>query len=171
MKIQVGGLSEGLHAYSFSARPVELGLEGDFDEEIAIDAMLEKTNGEFLLRAKVRAHATWQCDRCVIEFRHTIAAGYQMYYIWEGADTGRFDPAEIQVIPPGMNMIDIGEDVRQTLLLSVPLKRICREDCRGLCPHCGKNLNEGTCVCTDAEPDSRWDKLKELQNNLKHDVR
>jgi uncharacterized protein len=171
MKIQVGGLSEGLHAYNFSAKPEELGLERDFDEVIAVDATLEKSNGEFLLRAKVAAHATWQCDRCVTDFRHAIAAGYQMYYIWEGADTGRFDPAEIQVIPPGVNMIDLGEDVRQTLLLSVPLKRICREDCKGLCPHCGKNLNEGSCTCKDAEPDSRWDKLKELQNILKHDAR
>jgi uncharacterized protein len=171
MKIQVGGLSEGLHSYSFRAEPVELGLERDFDEEIAVEATLEKSSGEFFLRARLAAHATWVCDRCTAEFRNTIAAGYQMYYIWAGADTGRFDPAEIQVIPPGVNTIDIGEDVRQTLLLSVPLKRICREECKGLCPHCGKNLNESTCGCTDTGPDGRWDKLKELQNNLKHDAR
>ena len=171
MKIQVGGLSEGVHPYSFTATPAELGVEADFAEDIAVEATLEKSNGEFLLRATVATNANWQCDRCVAQYRNPIAAGYQMYYIWEGGDGARFDPAEVQVIPPGSNMIDIGEDVRQTLLLSVPLKRVCREDCKGLCPHCGKNLNEGTCGCTVTLPDGRWDKLKDLQIKTKHDVR
>ena len=171
MKIQVGGLSEGLHSYRFSVTPAELGAPPEFDAPIAIDATLEKTTGEILLRARIAAGATWECDRCTTQFQRAIDAQYQMYYVWEGADAHRFDPAEIQMIPPGSNTIDITDDVRQTLLLSVPLKRVCREECKGLCPHCGKNLNEGPCGCTGLEPDSRWDKLKELQNNARNDVR
>jgi uncharacterized protein len=171
MKIQVGGLSEGLHSYDFTVTPVELGIPQEFDAPIAVEATLEKTTGELLLRARIVARATWECDRCVTPFTKSIEGRYQMYYVWDGTDTGRFDPAELQTIPPGSNTIDISDDVRQTLLLSVPLKRVCREECKGLCPQCGKNLNEGPCGCTGLEPDSRWDKLKELQNNAKHDVR
>jgi uncharacterized protein len=66
---------------------------------------------------------------------------------------------------PGQTVIDMADDVRQTVLLAVPLKNVCREDCRGLCPQCGRNLNDGACDCKETRVDGRWDKLKELQNN------
>ena len=69
------------------------------------------------------------------------------------------------MIAPGQTVIDMADDVRQTVLLSVPLKNVCRDECRGLCPLCGRNLNEGTCDCKETPVDGRWDKLKELQNN------
>jgi len=171
MKIQVGGLSEGLHTYRFTAPPSELGLPQEFDETVAVDATLEKAGGSLFLTARLSTTAEWECDRCVAPFRSPFASSYTMYYVWESEAAARFDPAEVQVIPAGLNMIDIADDVRQTIELSVPLKRVCREDCRGLCPHCGRNLNEGTCQCTSTAVDGRWDKLKELQTNTKHDVR
>jgi len=67
------------------------------------------------------------------------------------------------VISPGLSVIDVSEDVRQTLLLALPFKRVCREQCKGLCPHCGKNLNEAPCGCTESTDDSRWEKLKDLK--------
>ena len=167
MKIQVGGLSEGVHEYSFQSPPAEIGLSPEFDEEVRVSAVLEKSPGEFRLRAAISAGARWECDRCVAPIRTPIETSYQMVYVLEGGPG--LDPAEIQVIPASLNVIDIAEDVRQTVELSVPLKRVCAENCRGLCPYCGTNLNEGTCACEPAPADSRWDKLKELKNN--HDVR
>jgi uncharacterized protein len=171
MKIQVGGLSEGLHTYSFTISPGDLGLPPEFNQDVSVEAELEKSGGEFLLRARVSNGATWECDRCVAQFSRPASSEYQMYYISQGADAARYDPVELQALPAGVTVIDITDDVRQTVLLSVPLKRVCREDCRGLCPHCGKNLNEGPCGCVPTLVDGRWDKLKELQNNTKHDVR
>jgi len=46
------------------------------------------------------------------------------------------------------------------------LKSLCREDCKGLCPHCGKNLNEIQCSCTDEVEDPRWSALKEIRDKL-----
>jgi hypothetical protein len=66
---------------------------------------------------------------------------------------------------PGQTVIDLSDDARQTVLLALPLKHLCREDCRGLCPQFGRNLNEGTCDCRETRLDGRWDKLKEFQNN------
>ena len=57
--------------------------------------------------------------------------------------------------------------LREQVLLAVPLKVICREDCKGLCPHCGKNLNEeGACSCADELEDPRWAALKEIRSKL-----
>jgi uncharacterized protein len=59
------------------------------------------------------------------------------------------------------------EDVlREQVLLAVPLKAICREDCKGLCPQCGKNLNLETCSCDNAITDPRWGALKDLRSKL-----
>jgi uncharacterized protein len=165
MKIQVGGLSEGIHAFRFHSPPTDIGLPEEFQREVDIQATVEKTNGQFLLTAQVKAVARLECDRCLAPIQYPLNSLYRMWYVQEGGDTARADPAELQIIPHGLTVIDITEDVRQTVLLSVPLKHVCREDCRGLCPHCGKNLNEGACGCVEKISDSRWQGLRPLQND------
>ena len=165
MKIQVGGLSEGVHTYSFRVTPDELGLPAEFLDGVEIRTTLEKTSRQLLLRASVATTAEVPCDRCVAVVRRPLGSGYQMHYVWEESDAEQIAPSEVQVIMPGQTVIDLADDVRQTVLLSFPLKNVCREDCRGLCPQCGKNLNEGACDCKETLVDGRWDKLKELQDN------
>ena len=60
-----------------------------------------------------------------------------------------------------LNVLDLREVVRQGLLLAAPVRPLCREDCRGLCPSCGEDLNSGPCTCA-AEPDPRWAGLRSL---------
>ncbi len=165
MRIQVGGLSEGVHAYSFRITPEELGLPSEFPDGVDIKATLEKTSRQLLLRASVATTVEVPCDRCVALIRQSLEARYQVHYVWEESEADRIEPSEVQVMPPGQTVIDLSDDVRQTVLLAFPLKNVCREDCRGLCPRCGKNLNEGTCECRETLVDGRWDKLKELQSN------
>lgn len=59
------------------------------------------------------------------------------------------------------HILDLREILRQHVLLNIPIHAVCREDCKGLCPTCGKNLNEGPCDCR-AEPDPRWAVLRDL---------
>jgi uncharacterized protein len=168
MKIQVGGLSDGVHQYSFQVESTDLGLNGSFTEDVIIDTTLDKTGNQLLLKATIRAAGTFECDRCILQFKRMLESSYQMYYVTEGAEHGQVDPSEIQIIPAGLNVIDIAEDVRQTILLSVPLKLLCSDSCEGLCPHCGANLNTERCTCTETVTDSRWEKLSTLQKkNLK----
>ena len=165
MRIQVGGLSEGVHEYSFRVTPAELGLPNEFQEAVAVSATLDKSSRQLFLKASVSTSADVECDRCVTHIREQIQSGYRMYYVWEESEAERIDPSEVQVLLPGQNVIDLSDDARQTALLALPLKHLCREDCKGLCPQCGRNLNEGTCDCRETRLDGRWDKLKELQNN------
>jgi uncharacterized protein len=61
------------------------------------------------------------------------------------------------------------EDVlREQVLLAVPLKVVCREDCKGLCPTCGKNRNTEPCSCAATLGDPRWSALKEIREKLEH---
>jgi uncharacterized protein len=94
-----------------------------------------------------------------------LSASYSVVYVMEGSESEGLEPSDMQVVPHDLAVIDLSDDVRQTVLLAVPLKLLCREDCRGLCPHCGRNLNTGLCDCVDHLPDGRWDKLRLLREN------
>jgi len=169
MKIQVGGLSEGLHEYHFSSTSSELALAENFSDDVVVDVALEKAGTQLFLSASIHAMGKFQCDRCLNEFEVPLPSSYTMYYFEEGADQANFDPAEVQIIHPGTSVIDLTEDVRQTILLSVPLKLLCSETCEGLCPHCGANLNTESCTCAETFVDTRWEKLRSLQNNKMED--
>jgi uncharacterized protein len=163
MKIQIGGLSEGVHHYRFEVPAGEIDLNSHFGGEVRVEADVEKSGDQLVLRALVRAEGRFECDRCAGEFDFPVSTSYRMYYVHEGASFQGIDPAELQVIPEGSGSIDIADDVRQTVLLAVPLKLLCGEDCRGLCPGCGKNLNEETCSCVSGQGDARWEKLSSLK--------
>jgi uncharacterized protein len=170
MKIQVLGLSEGLHEYTFEALPGDVGLPAEFTGQVTARVELDKTPTELSLSAQVRGRANLECDRCTAPYQEVIDARYRMMYVWDGENASLFDPSELQVVPAGFSVIDITDDVRQTLLLAVPFKRVCREQCKGLCPHCGKNLNEGSCDCKVFSDDSRWEKLRELKTSKNDEV-
>jgi uncharacterized protein len=163
MKIQVGNLSEGIHTYQFHEKASELGLGEEFAGDIHVEATLDKTANQIALKGSVRAAGRFLCDRCAATFEKELAANYRMFYVWDGMESDdSLDPSEVQVIPHGLSIIDLTDDVRQTAILSVPLKLLCRDNCRGLCPSCGMDLNTGACHCGEMESDSRWDALRSL---------
>jgi uncharacterized protein len=163
MKIQIAGLSEGIHEYHFEPSREDLGLESRFADTIKVDATLDKAGTQMVFKARIQTSSKVECDRCVAPFSIDLSPSYTMYYVWNEAEKGRFDPSEVQVVPTGLPIIDITEDVRQVVLLAVPLKLVCREDCKGLCPRCGKNLNDSACSCTDSEMDPRWERLRDVR--------
>ncbi len=170
MKIQVAGLSEGGHQFHFDVQATEIGLGEEFSD-VHVDVGLDKTPNQIALNVAVHTAAGFSCDRCTVPFVSPLDAAYRMHYIWNDEDAGQYDVAEVQVIPQGSTIIDITEDVRQTVLVAVPLKLLCREDCLGLCPHCGKDLNVGPCDCKPVEIDSRWEKLRALKDPKSQDPR
>lgn len=164
MKIQLGGLSEGVHRYKLENEPSELGLGESFTHPMVVHARLDKTGNRVFLQAEVEVGGRFTCDRCVTEYETPVHSSYRMYYVVDASETEGIDPSEIQVVPPGFTVIDLSEDVRQTILLAVPLKLLCTETCRGLCPSCGTNLNTGTCDCVSSSAvDPRWEKLQSIR--------
>ena len=165
MKIQVGGLSEGLHSYHFEVPPSDLELGETFNSPILVDVRVNRTGHRYLLEGTVTTTVAFECDRCVAQFTRQVSGSYRMYYVQDPQDMGGADPSEVQVVPGDLTFIDVSDDVRQTAVLTIPLKVLCRDDCRGLCPKCGTNLNEQQCDCKDTVADSRWDTLRSLPRN------
>lgn len=163
MKIQLGGLSDGVHQYQFNVAGADLNIGPGFRHPVTVSATVEKAGNQFVLKASGEARGTFTCDRCLSEFDTVLTPRYSMVYVFQEAEAERLDPSDYQVVSPSLSVVDITDDVRQTFLLSVPLKLLCNETCRGLCPHCGTNLNLASCSCRDEQPEGRWEALKKLR--------
>lgn len=162
LKLNISKLSEGVHTYNLETEAADLGLDDRFDSTIKIDAALDKSGRQLLLEAKVRTEGLFTCDRCVENFRRPAGATYSLVYLQESPASTEPETEDTKYISLDANMIDLGEDVRQFLLLALPVKILCREECKGLCPTCGQNRNSSTCSCSDKQIDPRWEALKNL---------
>ena len=120
--------------------------------------------GSFSTEVEVR------CARCLDPVQNKLAEQFDLLYRPLGVDATRDEVAISQADTEigyyqgeGLLLEDV---LREQVLLAVPFKVLCREDCRGLCPHCGKNLNEEQCSCTTAMEDPRWTALREIRSKL-----
>jgi uncharacterized protein len=165
VKINISNLSQGAHDYELSKSAIELELAENFLGDVAAKVTLDKSSRQILLRARITAKAAFHCDRCLEEFTQEITPTLQTLYVWNADDQAGGEDEEVRVLASDANMIDISSDVREIVLLAVPLKLLCKEKCAGLCRRCGKNLNtvaNGECDCAPSEIDPRWNKLAEF---------
>jgi len=124
------------------------------------------------LRGNLSADLELQCARCLEPVPQKIRRDFELLYRPLGADAGRDElsvtdaEAEIGYYQgEGLLLEDV---LREQVLLALPLKITCREDCKGLCPQCGKNLNQEKCSCTTGVEDPRWAALKDVRSRLEH---
>ena len=121
--------------------------------------------GDYATRVEVR------CARCLEQVELPLAASFDLLYrpaatleVAEDIAIGEAD-AEVGFFQgQGLQLTDV---LREQVLLAVPLRALCREDCKGLCPHCGLNLNTGSCQCAEQKSDPRWNALAGLRDKLK----
>lgn len=112
------------------------------------------------VQGTVAAEVDLSCDRCLARFRRVLEAGLRVYA--ERRDSrDRRPPEEVREDDLGIvyhdgRFVDLTDDVRQVLLVELPWHTVCRDECRGLCPRCGADLNEGPCRCGERGVASRW---------------
>jgi uncharacterized metal-binding protein YceD (DUF177 family) len=165
LRINISNLPEGTHERTLEARPEETGLDSRFSKTVHLDVELEKTSRQLYAHVQLSTGGVFTCDRCLDEFEKTVTSSYGVVYVTDARAAAEHDAAEVQVISPDASFIDLGEDVRQFAILALPQKMLCREECAGLCPSCGANLNRGPCGCSREEADPRWSDLRRLLKN------
>lgn len=142
---------------------------------VTADLRLTSTGAGIMVEGKLQVKVRLRCSRCLEEFTRVLEIPLRELYREEGQATFPATKEE-QAHEEGVTTftgetIDLTEMVRDTLLTALPMKALCREDCRGLCPRCGKNLNQGECSCPKREPDPRLavlSMLLETQGKKKH---
>ena len=165
MIIKIANLSDGLHEINFDEEIENIGIEEPFYGKCKVDAKLAKSVSQIVLNAELALTAKYECDRCGREYDSEVRTAYQMVYLF-GDEPEDNDDINLSWLQPDADKIIIDNDVRDYALLAVPMKKLCKEDCKGLCVRCGQDLNEGNCNCSNDETDPRWKPLMELKNKL-----
>lgn len=118
--------------------------------------------GRFYFSGRFEGEVSAECRRCLAPVTAPVADEVQFVLAEMGDE--ELDDSDLYVLDPREHMVDLRPALREQWLLSVPAFVVCREDCQGLCPHCGADLNEGPCACPK-ETDRRWDALKDLRGD------
>ncbi len=117
-----------------------------------------RTNRSILVSGQLKTTVRAVCSRCLQEFDYPLTLDIEEEYfptvdVVSGMPLPALKEAEFTI--DEHQVIDLAEVVRQYALVVMPMKPVCREDCAGLCPYCGCNLNHQTCGCAPL-PDPRW---------------
>jgi len=124
------------------------------------------------LDGKLATRVELACARCLEPVVQDVTHKFDLLYRPQGADAGKEElsvtAAEAEVSYYQGEGLLLEEVLQEQILLALPLKAICRDDCRGLCPHCGKNLNLEQCGCSEPLEDPRWSALKDIRSKLDH---
>ena len=148
------------------------------DGPALLHVKLQRTGSGVLLRGSTELAVSTPCRRCLADVHLRIPVSFTLNLVSRAAlaagvgdedaaaeEGGTFELARADEELFDGKTIDIDPLVREQVLLALPMQASCREDCKGLCGGCGKNLNEGQCGCAADRVDPRFAQLKNIKLN------
>ena len=158
--------------------PGQVHLEGERSFELQegrLRVHVEKgEENSVQVKGRLIARLGLECGRCLEPFSYAIDQGVDLFYLPRHKEAqAEEQDADVQLSDHQMvvvfydnDRIDLGEMVREQFFLQIPMRRLCREDCKGLCPDCGKNRNLEKCECApQGKSDPRLAPLGKLFDN------
>lgn len=126
-------------------------VEVDSPEPLKVNLLLQYNPEHIILTGRIEGKIILSCSRCLENFLYPIEIKLDL----------RIPAGEIE-----NEILDLTKEIRQQIILNFPLKPLCEENCQGLCPQCGENLNLRKCNCQDKILDLRLQKLKKFTLHL-----
>jgi len=133
---------------------------------------VDKAGGDaFAVKGHVATTLELSCSRCLDQFEVPVDAAFELRYVSQSANTGE---GEREIADDDLatayyrdGLLDVIELLREQFQLALPMKPLCSDACRGMCPQCGTNLNRTECACRPQWEDPRLAPLKSLLSNQK----
>ena len=161
-----------LESFQRTFAPQEVGEEDDAYRVVApVDLAFEvnKDKDRFRLVGTARTELELACSRCLDPFRLVVNAPFDIRYLpasEASAEPEReVEEEDLETSYYRDDQIDLNELLREQFYLALPMKPLCQEACKGLCPQCGTNLNAGECDCAPAWEDPRLAALRQLKGD------
>ena len=171
MEILLDSITADPSELELAAEAAELDLHLDLASiasQVVYNVSAWRIEEEIFLNGTVTYTLQLTCARCLNEFAQAYSFPMDLVLqmvpddqLKQEADEGD----EFIMISGARTTYVLDQHLRDLITLENPLKPLCREDCAGLCSHCGTNLNEQGCNCIIKEDDPRWEALKKLSNN------
>ena len=169
MRIELEKLEGSKGEFAHVYQPEELNPVDErvrLTEPAAVNGKIRLAGNEVFVNGHIETRAQVECDRCLRPVQLPVNADFALEYIpdseYESSEVAELTEAEMSVAVFDGQAIDVDEIVKEQILLAVPTRMLCREDCKGICPECGTDRNSGECNCVTKEIDPRWAALKNL---------
>jgi uncharacterized protein len=165
LRIPLIEIRQGVQDFEFATdlTCLQVGMSGAEPHKADVRAHVTMLGDDFLADITVENEGDFVCDRCGEPHRKSIQGRVKTLFVSAANAESQEGNEEVRILPSDARAIDILQDAVDALLLAVPVKILCKESCQGLCPSCGRNLNDGPCSCAPGSDDSRWDALKDLK--------
>jgi len=170
MRIELENLEGGKGDFAHVYEPDDL---NPVDERVSltqpatVSGKVRLAGNEVFVNGHVETRAKIECDRCLRPVETPVNADFSLEYIsgseYESSEVAELTEAEMSVSVFDGEALDVDEIVKEQVLLAVPTRMLCREDCKGICPECGTDRNTGDCSCATNDIDPRWAALKNLK--------
>ena len=133
---------------------------------VAVNATVNRSASSYCVEARVKGNMCAECHRCLVSFELPVDTTFTFVLNCGGESPlpGGVEEDIVSIPVTGEGTFDLYPRVREALILEIPIKLLCREDCRGVCRKCGVNLNEGECECDPRIGDPRWGALRNFLN-------
>lgn len=136
-----------------------------FSESFSVKGSVKDMAGYITLKLEANVKYDTVCARCLAPVSETKLISFDKTVVTEQTELQNDENDDYIISKDGF--IDADEALVEQILLELPLKHLCKDDCKGLCPKCGTDLNKGSCGCNLHEPDPRFDVLRKLLENNK----
>jgi uncharacterized protein len=143
--------------------PLWEGLGVVLREPLRVDLTARSVGDGVLLRGSMQTRLQRECRRCLVSVPWALDEQVDLLYEPLDEEDEAALGGEVYPLPTRGGELDLGPALREQLLLSVPEYVVCREECRGLCPQCGADLNQGTCDCEPERAGDPWEALRKLK--------
>jgi len=172
MRIELEKLEKTGNAFAHRYEPEEILLDEEhvrLTSAPEVEGRVHRSGHEVRLQGKLSAQAEVDCDRCLKTVAIPVETSFDVAYV-PVEDYKRSEAAELQEEDLSLSVfdgetIDVDELVREQLLLALPARALCGEECKGLCPTCGADRNTNPCDCHSTEIDPRWAALKAVMGD------
>ena len=151
--------------YTTDLSQEEVGFEFPFQQPVRLEGEVSDDAGAITLSATVHAHVTTRCARCgkPVEYDKETDVEFLLVKELEGEE----DDLRDDVYLVESDVVELDDILIPELILDMEMAVVCDEDCKGLCPKCGKNLNQGDCGCVVKEVDPRLAVLQKFLDSKK----
>jgi uncharacterized protein len=169
MRIELDKLEKTGNTFAHSYETDEIILDEDharLTQPPVVSGSISRTGHEVRLRGKISASAEVDCDRCLKTVNLPIETEFDVKYVpvedYTASEAAELQEEDLSVSFFEGETIDVDELVREQVLLAMPARALCGEECKGLCPVCGADRNADSCNCENHDIDPRWAGLKQL---------
>ncbi|NTV90874.1 MAG: DUF177 domain-containing protein [Clostridiales bacterium] len=130
------------------------------EKPVRFKGMLTNVNGMLQLTGKLNFEYKIGCFRCLKDLEEDMEVKIGESYV-----NGKQQAEELDAYTYAGNLLDLDKAIEDNIVLNLPMRKLCRHDCKGLCRICGADLNEMQCGCTDGSTNPQMDKLRDYLKN------